>query len=146
MPVSPSTFRAHRPVGLVVISVLELLEAAVLVVLAALGIAAGPSSPYPATAYGVGGTLLLAAALLVLVAVGTLGARLWARSSGLVWQIVQILVAVVRECRRGAGGVRQGEVGCLITGQEAYSRVRHEVDPLVSANLAPRSLCGRAHL
>lgn len=84
------------------ISVLELLEAAVLVVLAALGIAAGPSSPYPTTAYGVGGTLLLAAALLVLVAVGTLRARPWARSSGLVWQVVQILVGLYSLQGQGA--------------------------------------------
>jgi hypothetical protein len=90
--VSPSTIRADRPAGLVVIAVVELLEAAVLVVLAVLAIVAGPSSPYPATAYGVGGTLVLAAALLVLVGVGTFRARSWSRTSGMVWQVVQILV------------------------------------------------------
>lgn len=74
------------------VSVIELLEAAVLVVLAALSIAAGPGSAYPQTAYGVGGTLLLAAALLVLVGVGTLRGRPWSRSSGMVWQVVQLLV------------------------------------------------------
>ena len=61
MPVSPSTVRATRPIGLLVVGVIELLEAAGLVVLAALAIATGPGSRYPETSYGVGGTLLLAA-------------------------------------------------------------------------------------
>jgi hypothetical protein len=100
--VSLSPIRAHRPVGLVVISVIELLEAAVLVVLAVISIAAGPGSPYPQTAYGVGGTLLLAAALLVLVGVGTLRGRPWSRSSGMVWQVVQILVGLYALQGQGA--------------------------------------------
>jgi hypothetical protein len=100
--VSPSKIRAHRPVGLVAVAVIEFLEAAVLVVLAALGIAAGPTSRYPETAYGVGGTLLLAAALLVLVGVGTFRARPWSRTSGLVWQVVQILVGLYALQGQGA--------------------------------------------
>ena len=102
MPVSHSEIRAHRPVGLVVIAVIELLEAAVLLVLAALAIAAGPGSPYPQTAYGVGGTLVLAAALLVLVGVGTLRGRTWSRTSGMVWQVVQILVGLYALQGQGA--------------------------------------------
>ena len=92
MPVNPSDLRATRPVGLVVVAVIELLEAAAMVVLAVRAALTGPSSQYPQTAYGVAGTLVLAAALLTLVGVGTLRARPWSRSSGLVWQVVQLLV------------------------------------------------------
>ena len=84
------------------VSVVELLEAAVLVVLAVISIAAGPGSRYPQTAYGVGGTLLLAAALLVLVGIGTLRGRPWSRTSGMVWQVVQILVGLYSLQGQGA--------------------------------------------
>jgi hypothetical protein len=92
--VSTSASRAPRPVALLVVAAIEVLEAAVLVLLAVLSLIAGPSSAYPSTAYGVGGTLLLAAALLALVAFGTFRARPWSRSSGLVWQVVQLLVGL----------------------------------------------------
>jgi hypothetical protein len=94
VPVNPSDIRSLRPVGLVVVGVVELLEAAGLVLLAVQAILSGPSSQYPQTAYGVGGTLLVAAALLVLVGIGTLRGRPWSRTSGLVWQIVQLLVGL----------------------------------------------------
>ena len=83
-----------RPVALLVVAAIEALEAVGLLVLAVLAAAAGPGSRYPETAYGVGGTLLLAAALLALVAVGTSRARPWSRTSGLVWQVVQLLVGL----------------------------------------------------
>jgi hypothetical protein len=97
-----SGFRAGRPVGLLIVGVVEWLEAAGLAVLAVLAIAAGPGSRYPQTAYGVGGTLLLAAVLLAVVAVGTLRARTWSRTSGLVWQVVQLLVGLY--ALQGQGG------------------------------------------
>ncbi|MGT2425183.1 hypothetical protein [Amnibacterium kyonggiense] len=84
--------RAARPLGLVVVAVIEALEAVALLVLAVRAVAAGVDSPYPLTTYGVAGTLLIAAALLALVAVGTWRARPWSRTSGLVWQLVQLLV------------------------------------------------------
>lgn len=102
MPVSRPTVPAPRPIALVLVAVIELLEAVGIAVLAALSIAAGPGSRYPQTAYGVGGTLLLAAALLVLVAVGTLRARSWSRTPGLVWQIVQVLVGLYTFQGQGA--------------------------------------------
>jgi hypothetical protein len=92
--VSFSSAPARRPVGLVVVTVVEGLEVAGLVVLAALSVAAGPTSSYPQTAYGVGVTLLIAAALLALVAVGTFRARSWSRTPGLVWQVVQLFVGL----------------------------------------------------
>jgi hypothetical protein len=89
VPVSTSGPSAPaRPVGLLVVAVIEALEALGLLVLAVLAAAAGPGSRYPETAYGVGGTLLLAAALLALVAWGTFRARPWSRTSGLVWLLV----------------------------------------------------------
>jgi len=95
VPVSTSGPSApSRPVGLLVVAVIEALEALGLLVLAVLAAAAGPGSRYPQTAYGVGGTLLLAAALLALVAWGTFRARPWSRTSGLVWQVVQLLVGL----------------------------------------------------
>jgi hypothetical protein len=102
VPVSTSGNPAARPVGLVVVAVVEALEALGLLVLAILGAAAGPGSAYPQTAYGVAGTLLLAAALLVLVAWGTLRARPWSRTSGLVWQVVQLLVGLYALQGQGA--------------------------------------------
>lgn len=81
-----------RPGGLLAVALLEGLEVLGLVVLAALAVASGPGSPSPLTAYGVGGTLLLCAFLLAVVAVGTFRARPWARSAGMVWQAVQLLV------------------------------------------------------
>jgi hypothetical protein len=92
--VSPSIPPVHRPFALLAAGVLESLEALGLLVLAVLGIAAGPGSRYPQTAYGVGGTLLLAAVLLGVVALGTVRARPWSRTPGLVWQAVQLLVGL----------------------------------------------------
>jgi hypothetical protein len=92
VPVSTSGRPAPRPVGLVVVAVVEALESLGLLVLAILAAATGPGSAYPQTAYGVAGTLLLAAALLALVAFGTFRARPWSRTSGLTWQVVQLLV------------------------------------------------------
>ena len=102
MPVNPSDIRAARPVGLVAVSVVELLEAAGLVVLGVLALASGPSSQYPQTAYGVGGTLLLAGVLLVVVGLGALRGRPWSRTSGLVWQVVQLLVGLYAFQGQGA--------------------------------------------
>jgi hypothetical protein len=90
--VSSPVARARRPVALVVAALIEALEALGLVALAALSIAAGPGSPYPTTAYGVGGTLLVSAVLLGAVAVNTLRLRPWARTAGIVWQLLQLLV------------------------------------------------------
>lgn len=92
----------RRPVGLVVVTVVEALEALGLLLLAILAGAAGPGSSYPQTAYGVAGTLLLAAALLALVAGGTYRARPWSRTSGLVWQVVQLLVGLYALQGQGA--------------------------------------------
>jgi hypothetical protein len=94
--------RADRPVGLVVLTVIELLEVAGLLVLAILAVVSGPSSQYPQTAYGVGGTLVLAAVLLVLVGVGTFRGRPWSRTSGLTWQVVQLLVGLYAFQGQGA--------------------------------------------
>lgn len=93
---------ARPPVGLLVVAAVEGLETVALVVLAALSIAAGPASAYPQTAYGVGATLLVAAALLGLVAVGTLRARTWSRTPGLVWQVVQLFVGLYALQGQGA--------------------------------------------
>jgi hypothetical protein len=92
----------RRPVGLVVVAVVEALEALGLLLLAILAGAAGPGSRYPQTAYGVAGTLLLAAVLLAVVAWGTYRARPWSRTSGLVWQIVQLLVGLYALQGQGA--------------------------------------------
>jgi hypothetical protein len=100
--VNPSDLRADRPVGLVALSVMELLEAAGLLLLAVRAIVSGPSSQYPQTAYGVGGTLALAAALLVLVGIGTFRGRPWSRTSGLTWQVVQLLVGLYAFQGQGA--------------------------------------------
>ena len=91
---SRPSLSGSRPAALLIIAGVEGIEALALVALAALAIAAGPGSAYPLTAYGVGGTLLIAAALLVAVAVGTLRARPWSRTAGFVWQIVQVLVGL----------------------------------------------------
>ena len=93
MSVSPSV-RARRPLPLLVVAGIELLEALGLVALAAAFIVMGPGSRYPATAYGAGGTVLVLAALLVGVGVGTLRASPWTRTAGLVWHVVQILVGL----------------------------------------------------
>lgn len=82
------------PGALLVVALLEALEVLGLVVLAALAVANGAGGPYPLTAYGVGGTLLISAFLLAVVAVGTFRARPWARSAGMVWQVVQLLVGL----------------------------------------------------
>jgi hypothetical protein len=102
VPVNPSDLRATRPVGLLVVGVVELLEAVGLLVLAVGALISGPSSQYPQTAYGVGGTLVLAAALLVLVGIGSLRGRPWSRTSGLVWQVVQLLVGLYAFQGQGA--------------------------------------------
>jgi uncharacterized membrane protein (DUF2068 family) len=80
----------------------EALEALGLLLLAILAAVAGPGSRYPQTAYGVAGTLLLAAALLALVAWGSYRARPWSRTSGLVWQVVQLLVGLYALQGQGA--------------------------------------------
>lgn len=82
------------PVTLVLAAVLEVAEAIGLLVLAALAISAGPGSAYPTTAYGVGGTMIVVAILLLAVAVGTFRLRPWARTAGIVWQLVQLLVGL----------------------------------------------------
>jgi hypothetical protein len=78
----------------VVAGLVEVLEALGIGVISGLAFASGPSSEYPQTAYGVGGTLLVAAVLLAAVGVNTLRLRPWARTAGLVWQVVQVLVGV----------------------------------------------------
>lgn len=83
-----------RPAGLLIVALLAGFEVLGLVALAALAVANGPGNPFPLTAYGVGGTLLLCAFLLAVVAIGTFRARPWARSAGMVWQVVQLLVGV----------------------------------------------------
>jgi hypothetical protein len=83
---------ARRPPALLVVAGIEALETLGLVALAALAIASGPGSAYPSTAYGLGGTLIVAAVLLGVVAVSTLRLRPWARTAGIVWQLVQALV------------------------------------------------------
>ena len=94
MPVSRSAIRASRPVGLIVVAVIELLEALGLLALAVAFIAMGPGSQYPATAYGAGGTVLVLAALLAGVAIGTLRGSPWTRTAGFVWHVVQILIGL----------------------------------------------------
>ncbi len=85
---------AHPPATLLVAGVVEAVEGVGLLVLAALAIAAGPGSAYPTTAYGAGGTLVVVAALLLAVAVGTLRMRPWSRTAGMVWQALQLLVGL----------------------------------------------------
>jgi hypothetical protein len=92
--VSPSTFRASRPIGLLVLAAIELLEALGLAVLGVVFIVLGPGSQYPATAYGAGGTVLVLAALLAGVGIGTLRASPWTRTAGLVWHVVQVLIGL----------------------------------------------------
>lgn len=83
---------ARRPPALLVAAAIEALETLGIVALAALAFASGPGSPYPQTAYGLGGTLLVTAVLLGAVTVNTLRLRPWARTAGIVWQLVQALV------------------------------------------------------
>jgi hypothetical protein len=83
---------ARRPPALLVVAAIEVLETLGIVALAALAFASGPGSAYPQTAYGLGGTLVVAAVLLGAVAVNTLRLRPWARTAGIVWQVVQALV------------------------------------------------------
>lgn len=101
MPVSPSTDRAQRPVPLVAVAVIELLEAAGILVAAGIAVSGGPGR-YPMTTFGVAGTFVIAAALLALVAVGTLRRRPWSRTSGIVWQVVQAIVGL--SVLQGQGG------------------------------------------
>jgi len=93
VPVSPP-IRAPRPVLLLAVAGIELLEALGLTALAVAFIVMGPGSRYPATAYGAGGTVLVLAALLVGVGVGTLRGSPWTRTAGLVWHVVQVLVGL----------------------------------------------------
>jgi hypothetical protein len=101
VPVSPASNPATRPVALVVVAVVEALEA-----LAVLGFAVstviGASGRYPLQTFGVAGTFVVAAALLVLVAVGTFRARTWSRTPGIVWQVVQAFVGIY--ALQGQGG------------------------------------------
>ncbi|WP_147392115.1 hypothetical protein [Amnibacterium setariae] len=98
---SASTDPVRRPAGLVVVAVVEALEA-----IAVLGFAVnavvGASGQYPATTWGVAGTFAVAAALLALVAVGTFRARPWSRTPGVVWQVVQAFVGIY--ALQGQGG------------------------------------------
>ena len=94
MPVSPSTIRAPRPIALLALAGIELLEALGLAVLAIAFIVMGPGSQYPATAYGAGGTVLVLAAMLAGVGVGTLRRSPWTRTAGLVWHVVQVLIGL----------------------------------------------------
>lgn len=101
VPVNRSGSRASRPVALVAVSVIELLEATGVLVFAVLSVV-GASGAYPLTTYGVAGTFGLAAALLVLVGIGTLRGRPWSRTSGMVWQVVQAIVGL--SALTGEGG------------------------------------------
>jgi hypothetical protein len=92
--VSPSTFRASRPIALLALAGIELLEALGLAVLGIVFIVLGPGSQYPATAYGAGGTVLVLAALLAGVGIGTLRGSPWTRTAGLVWHVVQVLIGL----------------------------------------------------
>ena len=92
MAVSRPDVPARRPPALLVVAAIEALETLGIVALAALAFASGPGSAYPQTAYGLGGTLVVAAVLLGAVAVNTLRLRPWARTAGIVWQVVQALV------------------------------------------------------
>jgi hypothetical protein len=92
--VSPSTIRASRPIALLALAGIELIEALGLAVLAIAFIVMGPGSQYPATAYGAGGTVLVLAAMLAGVGVGTLRRSPWTRTAGLVWHVVQVLVGL----------------------------------------------------
>lgn len=83
---------ARRPPALLVAAAIEALEALGVVALAALAFASGPGSAYPQTAYGLGVTLVVTAVLLGAVAVNTLRLRPWARTAGIVWQLLQALV------------------------------------------------------
>lgn len=103
MSVSVSGFRARRPAALVAVALIELLEAAGITLFAVLLIAAGPGSPYPMTAYGAGGTVLILAVLLFAVGVGTLRRSPWTRTAGLLWHVVQILLGLY--ALTGAGPV-----------------------------------------
>lgn len=103
MTVSVWGNRARRPAALVVVAAIELLEATGIAAFAVLLIAAGPGSPYPATAYGAGGTVLILAVLLLAVAVGTLRRSPWTRTAGLVWHVVQVLIGLY--ALTGAGPV-----------------------------------------
>jgi hypothetical protein len=94
VPVSRTAFRASRPIALLALGAVELLEALGLAVLGVVFVVMGPGSQYPATAYGAGGTVLVLAALLLGVGIGTLRASPWTRSAGLVWHVVQVLVGL----------------------------------------------------
>lgn len=91
---SPEPAPTRRPVGLVVVAAIEAAEGVGALLIAALALASGPGSPYPLTAYGAGGTLILVALLLIGLALGSLRARPWSLTAGLVWQIVQLLVGL----------------------------------------------------
>jgi hypothetical protein len=101
VPVNPSDLRANRPASLVAVAVIELLEAAGVLVYAVLSVV-GASGAYPLTTFGVAGTFVLAAALLVLVGIGTLRGRPWSRTSGMVWQVVQAIIGL--SALTGEGG------------------------------------------
>ncbi len=101
VPVSRPGSHASRPLGLVVVSVIELLEAGGVLLFAVLSVV-GSSGAYPLTTFGVAGTFVLAAALLVLVGIGTLRGRSWSRTAGMVWQVVQAIVGL--SALTGEGG------------------------------------------
>ncbi|WP_375407390.1 hypothetical protein [uncultured Amnibacterium sp.] len=93
--------RASRPAGLIGLAVIELLEALGLVVLTVL-VVVGASGKYPLQTFGVAGTVLVLAALLVGVAVGALRGSPWTRTAGLVWHVVQILIGLYSLTGAGA--------------------------------------------
>ncbi len=101
MPVIRSGSRASRPAGLIGLAVIELLEALGLVVLTVL-VVVGASGKYPLQTFGVAGTVLVLAALLVGVAVGALRGSPWTRTAGLVWHVVQILIGLYSLTGAGA--------------------------------------------
>lgn len=101
MPVIRSGSHASRPAGLIGLAVIELLEALGLVVLTVL-VVVGASGKYPLQTFGVAGTVLVLAALLVGVAVGALRGSPWTRTAGLVWHVVQILIGLYSLTGAGA--------------------------------------------
>ncbi|TDS74489.1 hypothetical protein [Amnibacterium kyonggiense] len=82
-------------------SVIEVLEALGLLGFA-ISTVVGATGRYPLQTVGVAGTFVVAAALLALVAVGTLRARSWSRTPGIVWQVVQAFVGIY--ALQGQGG------------------------------------------
>jgi hypothetical protein len=98
---TPGPSAPVRPVGLLVVAVVEGLEALGIAIYAVVSVL-GSSGRYPLQTFGVAGTFVVAAALLGLVAFGTFKARSWSRTPGIVWQIVQAIVGL--SSLQGQGG------------------------------------------